>query len=88
VFQRRVFRTFFCRREKNDSIAALSLEEPTRPIDPRSPLFFSSRTTRLDLNWLPRSELSRIRLNSDYAEDDVKPRNRADASDSLGATLV
>ena len=27
-------------------------------------------------------------VHSDYAEDDVKPRNRADASDSLGATLV
>jgi len=25
--------------------------------------------------WAPASELSRIRLNSDYAEDGVKPRN-------------
>ena len=29
----------------------------------------------LDMYWLPRSELSRIRLNSDYAEVGVKPRN-------------
>jgi hypothetical protein len=42
----------------------------------------------LDLNWLPRSELSRIRLNSDYAEDDVKPRNRADAACLQGTGLT
>jgi len=27
-------------------------------------------------------------VHSDYAEDDVKPRNRADVSNSLGTTLV
>jgi len=27
-------------------------------------------------------------FHTDYAEDDVKPRNRADVSNSLGATLV
>lgn len=31
-------------------MAALSPEEPTRPIEPRRPLFFNSRTTFFDLN--------------------------------------
>ncbi len=35
--QRRRLRTFFCSSEKKDSIAALSAQAPTRPIDPRSP---------------------------------------------------
>lgn len=56
VFQRRVSRTFFCSNEKKLSIAALSPDEPTRPIEPRRPLFFRIATTFLDLNWLPLSE--------------------------------
>ena len=36
VVQRRRFRTFFCSRLKKDSIAALSAQAPTRPIEPRS----------------------------------------------------
>ena len=28
-----------------------------------------------DVYWQPRSELNRIRFNSDYAEVDVKPEN-------------
>ena len=36
VAQRRRLRTFFCSRLKNDSIAALSAQAPTRPIDPCS----------------------------------------------------
>lgn len=51
-----MFNTFFCRSAKKDSIAALSPDEPTRPIDPRRPLFFSRRTTFFERNWLPRSE--------------------------------
>ena len=35
VRQRRRFRTFFCSRLKNDSIAVLSAQVPTRPIEPR-----------------------------------------------------
>ena len=37
-------------------MAALSLLEATRPIEPRRSLFFSNRTTFLERNWLPRSE--------------------------------
>jgi hypothetical protein len=36
VRQRRRFRTFFCSRLKNDSMAALSAHAPTRPIEPSS----------------------------------------------------
>ncbi len=52
-------------RWKNDSIAALSPQAPTRPIDPVMPLFFNTRTNAFDRNCEPRSELSRIRFNSD-----------------------
>jgi len=37
-------RTFFCRRAKNDSIAALSPAAPARSIEPITPLFFRVRT--------------------------------------------
>src|SRR5699024_4844165 len=56
VSQRRVSRTFFCSNEKKLSMAALSPEDPTRPIDPFRPLFFKSRWTFLERNWLRRSE--------------------------------
>src|SRR3954466_11873242 len=38
VAHRRRSKTFFCSRLKNDSIAALSAQVPTRPIEPRSQL--------------------------------------------------
>ena len=50
LVQRRVSRTFFCSSEKNDSIAALSPDEATRPIDPFKPLFFNNRTDFLERN--------------------------------------
>ena len=37
LLHRRLFRTFFCRRAKKDSIAALSALEATRPLDPTGP---------------------------------------------------
>src|SRR4051794_9285371 len=37
VVQRFRSRTFFCSREKNDSMAALSAHAPTRPMDPVRP---------------------------------------------------
>ena len=47
VRQRRRFRTFFCSRACQDSIAALSPAEATRPIEPLSPA--AVRTARKDL---------------------------------------
>ncbi|MCU1634032.1 MAG: hypothetical protein JWM61_2684 [Micrococcaceae bacterium] len=49
-------RTFFCRSAKKYSIAALSPQAPTRPIDPVSPLFLSVCTKAFDRNCDPRSE--------------------------------
>jgi hypothetical protein len=37
------FRTFFCSSAKNDSMAALSAQVATRPIDPRRPWAVSAR---------------------------------------------
>jgi hypothetical protein len=34
VAHRRLFSTFFCNSAKNDPMAALSPQAPTRPIDP------------------------------------------------------
>lgn len=53
-------RTFFCRREKNDSIAALSAHAPTLPIEPVSPWCRSDSTKRRDRNWDPRSECTTV----------------------------
>jgi hypothetical protein len=36
-------------------MAALSLLDPTLPIEPRRPLFFSRRTTFLERNQMPTS---------------------------------
>ena len=44
VAQRRRFRTFFCSGLKNDSIAALSAQAPTRPIEPCRPVPRRART--------------------------------------------
>src|SRR3954447_10290798 len=49
-----------CRRAKKDSIAALSPQAPTRPIEPTRPLFFSVRTNAVERNWLPRSECTTV----------------------------
>ena len=35
-----------------------------------------------------RGDVAGCVVHSDYAEDDVKPRNRADVSNSLGSTRV
>ena len=43
--------------EKNDSMAALSAQAPTRPIEPARPASRSSRTNLADRNWLPLSVL-------------------------------
>jgi hypothetical protein len=43
-------RTFFWRSEKNDSMAALSPAEATRPIDPASPAPVRTRRNALDRN--------------------------------------
>lgn len=50
VAQRRRLRTFFCSRLKNDSIAALSAQVPTRPIDPRRPWVRSASRKAWDRN--------------------------------------
>jgi len=61
--------------ECHDSITALSSADPGRPIDCRMPSRVQARRNSRAVYSLPWSELSRIRLNSDYAEDGVKPRN-------------
>ncbi len=59
----------------HDSAAALSKQMPVCPTDGMIPLERQASRNALPVYWLPRSELSRIRLNSDYAEVDVKPEN-------------
>jgi hypothetical protein len=44
VFQRWRSKTFFGNSAKKDSIAALSAQAPTRPIEPTSPLCLMVRT--------------------------------------------
>jgi hypothetical protein len=46
-------------REK-DSIAALSPQAPTRPIEPTRPLLTRVRTKAFERNWLPRSEWTTV----------------------------
>ena len=48
--------TLRCRSAKNDSIAALSPADATRPIDPVSPAALSTARKALERNWPPRSE--------------------------------
>ncbi|KGJ73398.1 hypothetical protein GY21_11305 [Cryobacterium roopkundense] len=67
---------------------ALSQQIPVYPIDRVMPFFAAKTVICSDAYCVPRSELYRIRLNSDYAEDDVKPRNRADAKCPLGTTFI
>src|SRR5688572_18067172 len=58
VAQRRRFKTLFCSRPKNDSMAALSPAAPTRPIDPTRSWRRSSAKNFLERNCDPRSECS------------------------------
>jgi hypothetical protein len=58
------------------SITALSSADPTRPIDWAMPHRVQAVWKVPAVNSLPWSLLSRIRLNTDYAEVFVKPRNR------------
>ena len=81
----------------------LFLLEHHRRLPPRDPVFpsvdlvpiegaisSSARwlVSRIDVYWEPASELSRTRLNSDYAEVDVMPRNPVLASAGAGWWLV
>ena len=63
------------RVECQASMAALSSAEPGRPIDWEMPSRVQAARTRPAVYSLPWSVLSRLRLNSDYAEVSVKPRN-------------
>jgi len=93
VAQLRRLRTLFCSKLKNDSIAALSPAAPTLPIDPTMSCWSSARRNFLLRNCDPLSVLTRTRVNSDYAEVLVKPRNIVRARGStdvrifLGLTL-
>ncbi|AOT05758.1 hypothetical protein ASPU41_20105 (plasmid) [Arthrobacter sp. U41] len=54
----------------------LSQHTPVRPIEERMPRPATRALKSVEVYTLPRSLLSRIRLNSDYAEKTVKPRLR------------
>src|SRR5208283_686525 len=58
------------------SARALSSASPTDPTDGSMPSARSRPVNATEVYWLPASLLSRTRLNSDYAEVGVKPRNR------------
>jgi len=53
----------------------LSSAEPGRPIDWRTPSRPHALRNPAAVYSLPWSLLNRIRFNTDYAEDGVKPRN-------------
>jgi hypothetical protein len=61
--------------EENDSASALSQHWPVRPTDRVTSQSSASSAYAAEVYWQPRSELNRIRFNSDYAEVDVKPEN-------------
>jgi hypothetical protein len=61
--------------EKNDSARALSWRWPVRPADRVTRQSLAWAAWAAEVYWQPRSELNRIRFNSDYAEVDVKPEN-------------
>jgi hypothetical protein len=63
------------REAKKLSATALSQHWPLRPTDKVTWQSPARAANAAEVYWQPRSELSRIRLNSDYAEDGVKPRN-------------
>ena len=57
------------------SASALSRASPTVPTEGVSPASSRAWANRTEVYCEPASELNRIRFNSDYAEDGVKPRN-------------
>ena len=59
-----------------DSAKELSKLSPTVPIKATAPASVSRSEYRIEVYWVPASLLTRIRVNSDYAEVDVKPRRR------------
>ena len=63
------------RVECQDSITALSSADPGRPIDWEMHEPLAGGPERRAVYSLPWSVLNRIRLNTDYAEDGVKPEN-------------
>ena len=64
------------RVECQDSMTALSSADPGLPIDWQAPSRWQAARKAPAVYSLPRSVLSRTRLNTDYAEVGVKPRNR------------
>jgi hypothetical protein len=63
------------KEEKNNLATALSQHCPLRPADSVTWQSPASSANAAEVYWQPRSELNRIRFNSDYAEVDVKPEN-------------
>jgi hypothetical protein len=61
--------------ECQDSMTALSSADPGRPIDWETDSRSQASRNRPAVYSLPWSVLNRIRFNSDYAEDGVKPEN-------------
>ena len=57
------------------SASALSRASPTVPTEGVSPASSRAWANRTEVYCEPASELNRIRFNSDYAEDGVKPEN-------------
>ncbi len=68
------------RCEKKLSAMALSKALPVFPCDWTIPSFDNTSLNAPEEYCDPRSLLSRIRLNSDYAEVFIKPRNQSLAS--------
>ena len=60
------------------SARALSRASPTVPTEGVSPASSRVWANRTEVYCEPASELNRIRFNSDYAEDGVKPREPED----------
>jgi hypothetical protein len=61
--------------ECHDPVTALSSADPGRPIDWAMASRVQAPRNSRAVYSLPWSLLNRIRFNSDYAEDGVKPRN-------------
>ena len=65
-------------RTLSDERLAPKPAAPTRPMDPTIWYLPRAWTNFRLRNWDPRSVLSRVRLNTDYAEVCIKPRIRGD----------
>ena len=63
------------RVECQDSMTAVAGADPGLPIDWQTESRWQAARKAPAVYSLPRSVLNRIRFNSDYAEDGVKPRN-------------